>query len=146
MRILNHVLIVLIFLICSVVFCPKLEAAPQERAMAANGATRAQAEVPDGPPRRQEQKIALTPFFRLRSNGSRVWVERILVTFLVAAPRNCLPKNFDNPTLRKMINDLIQSGEPAATIQTKAVAQVQRQTEMKVQPTVQISRSVLIVR
>jgi hypothetical protein len=114
--------------------------------MAANGATRAQTEIPDGPPRRQEQEIALTPFFRLRSSGSRVWVERILVTFLVTAPSNCLPKNFDNPTLRKTIYDLLQSGEPAATMQTKAVAQVQRQTEMKIPPSVQISRSVLIVR
>ena len=135
MRILNHILICLILFICSVVLASRLD-----------GATRAPAEIPDGPSPIQQQEITVSPFFCLQSNGAKVWVERILVTFMVAAPKNCLPDSFDNPTLRKMIYDLLQSGETAATIQTQAVAQVQRQMGMKVRPRIQISRSVLIVR
>ena len=135
MRILNHTLIFLILFTSSMGFSSNLDAA-----------TRAHAEIPDGPALIQEQKINVSPFFRLQSNGSKVWVERILVTFMVAAPQNVLPDSFNNPTLRKMIYDLLQSGEPAATIQTQAGAHVQRQTGMKVRPSVQISRSVLIVR
>jgi len=135
MRILTHIFICLILFMCSMGLASKLD-----------GATRAHAEIPDGSPPVQEQKIAVSPFFLLQSHDSKVWVERILVTFMVATPKNCLPDNFDNPTLRKLIYDLLQSGEPAATIQNKAVAQVQQQTGMNVRPTVQISRSVLIVR
>jgi len=135
MRILNCSLICLILFICSVVFASRLD-----------GPTRAFAETPDGPASIQEQKITVSPFFCLQSNGSKVWVERILVTFMVSASQNRLPDNLDNPTMRKMIYELLQSGEPPDTIQTQAVAHVQRQTGMKVSPTVQISRSVLIVR
>ncbi|MEJ2069966.1 MAG: hypothetical protein P8X65_12240 [Syntrophobacterales bacterium] len=146
MRILNHILICIILFICSVGFVSRLDAATKERTTAVSSATGALAEIPDGPPLIQEQKITISPFFRLHSNGSKVWVERLLVTFMVAAPKNCLPDNLDNPTLRKTIYDLLQSGETAATIQTQAVTHVQRQTGMKLRPTVQISRSVLIVR
>lgn len=146
MRILNYIFICLILFICSVVFASRLDADTKERAVAVNGATRAPAEIPDGSAPIQEQKITVSPFFRLQSNGSKVWAERILVTIMAASPQTCLPDNLDNPTLRKMIYDLLQSGEPVATIQTQAGAHVQRQTGMQVRPTVQISRSVLIVR
>ena len=146
MRILNHIFICFILLIFCVVSTLRLDAATRDRNVSVNDATRVPAEIPDGPALIQEQEITVSPFFRLQSNGSRVWVERILVTFMVAAPKNVLLDSFTNPTLRKMIYDLLQSDETAATIQTQAVAQVQRQTGMKVRPTVQISRSVLIVR
>lgn len=146
MRLFKHTLIYLTLLLCSVSVYSKVGAAPHEKAVALREVTRAQAEIPDGLPPIQEQEIALTPFFRLQSNGSKVWIERILVTFMVAVPKNCIKDNFDNPTFRKMIYDLLQLGEKGATIQTQAVAHLKRQEGMKVDPTVQISRSVLIER
>ena len=145
MRILNHIFIWSILFICSMGLASRLDAAAKEKAVTANDAIPA-AEIPDGSAPVQEQKLVISPFFRLQSNGSKVWVERILVTFMVAAPKNCLPDNLDNPALRKMIYDLLQLGELETTIQTQALAHVQRQTGMNVRPTVKISRSVLIVR
>jgi hypothetical protein len=135
MRIFNHILICLILFLGSVGFTAGLDAA-----------TCAHAEIPDGSPPIQEQKIAVSPFFRLHSNGSKVWVERILVTFMVTAPKACPPDDLDNPPLRKMIYDLLQSGQTSTTIQTQVSSHVQRQMGMKVRPSIQISRSVLIVR
>jgi hypothetical protein len=135
MRILNHISICLILFIGSMGFAPRLDAA-----------ARAHAEIPNSSPPIQQQKIAVSPFYRLHGNGSKVWVERILVTFMVTAPKTCSSDDLDNPTLRKMIYDLLQSDQTSATIQTQVVAHVQRQTGMKVRPSVQISRSVLIVR
>ena len=146
MRILNHILICIILFICSVGFVSRLDAATKERTTAVSSATGALAEIPDGPPLIQEQKITISPFFRLHSNGSKVWVERILVTFMVTAPKACPPDDLDNPPLRKMIYDLLQSGQTSTTIQTQVSSHVQRQMGMKVRPSIQISRSVLIVR
>ena len=94
----------------------------------------------------QEHQIALAPFYRLQSYGSKAWIERILVTFTMAAPKNCLKYDFNDPTFRKMFFELLQSGEPEATIQAQAVAHLKRQVGMQIAPAVQISRSVLIVR
>ena len=135
MRILNHILICLMLFLGSVGFTAGLDAA-----------TRAHVEIPDGSPPIQKQKITVSPFFHLHSNGPKAWVERILVTFMVTEPKTCPPDDLDNPTLRKMIYELLQSGQPSTTIQTQVSAYVQRQMGMKVRPSVQISRSVLIVR
>lgn len=146
MRVMNHLLIFPLLLICSVAFCTRAEAAPTGKAVAVKGESQAPGETPGGSPPMQEHKIALAPFYRLQSNGSNVWVERTLVTLNITAPRNCLQQDFDNPTFRKMFYELLQSGEPEATIQAQAVNHVKRQGGMKDDPAVQISRSILIVR
>jgi hypothetical protein len=94
----------------------------------------------------QEQKIVLYPFFRLQKKGSKAWVERILVTFRMAVPKDSLTYDFNNPSFRKMLYDLLQSGEPETTIQAQAVASLNRQLEKNIDATAQISRSVIIVR
>ena len=110
------------------------------------GETQTLGKMPEGPPPIQEHKIALAPFYRLRSNGSKTWMERILVTFTVAAPKDRLHRDIDNPTFRKIFYELLLSGEPEATIRAQAVDHLQKQVGMKVDPAVEISRSFLIVR
>jgi hypothetical protein len=105
-----------------------------------------QMEISGGTPPIQELKIVLHPFLRLQKKGAKVWVERILVTFLMAIPKDSLHYDFDNSVFRKMLYDLLQSGEPETTIQAKAVAGLHRQLEMDVDAAAQISRSVIIVR
>ena len=73
-------------------------------------------------------------------------MERILVTFSLAAPATSLKHDFDNPTFRKKLYELLRSGEPEATIQTEAVSHLQRQVGEEIDSMVQVSPSVLIVR
>jgi hypothetical protein len=121
-------------------------AAINEKAAGASETVQSQKEIPEGTPPIQEQKIVLHPFFRLQKKGSRAWVERIFVTFLMAVPKDSLTYDFNNPTFRRMLYDLLQSGEPETTIQAKAVAGLNHQLEMNIDATAQISRSVIIVR
>jgi hypothetical protein len=105
-----------------------------------------QKEISEGAPPIQEQKIILHPFFRLQKKGSKAWVERILVTFLMVIPQDSLKYDFNNPTFRKILYDLLQSGEPETAVQAQAVATLNRQLEKNIEATAQISRSVIIVR
>lgn len=146
MRSFNYIVICMVFFICSVGFNTRLGATPKEKAVAAKEEAQSQSNIHYGTPPIQEQKIALNPFFRLQSNGSKVWVERILVTFTMALPKNHLEYDFDSPTFRKMFYDLFQSGELETNIQAQAVAELKRQVGMNVKPAVEISRSVLIMR
>ena len=146
MRSFNYIVICMVFFICSVGFNTRLGATPKEKAVAAKEEAQSQSKIHYGTPPIQEQKIALNPFFRLQSNGSKVWVERILVTFTMASPKNHLEYDFDSPTFRKMFYDLFQSGELETNIQAQAVAELKRQVGMNVKPAVEISRSVLIMR
>ncbi len=120
-------------------------AAFQEKAAEALETVQSQKEIQDGTPPIQEQKIILHPFFRLQKKGSKAWVERILVTFLMAVPKDSLTYDFNNPTFRKMLYDLLQSGESETTIQAKAVASLNRQLQKNIDTTAHISRSVIIV-
>ena len=146
MRSFNYILICMIIFICSVGFNTRLGATSNEKARAAKDEAQSQGAIHDKTPPIQEQKIALPPFFRLQSNGSKVWVERILVTFTMALPKNHLEYDFDNPTFRNMFYDLFQLGELETNIQAQAVAELKRQVGMNVKPAVEISRSVLIMR
>jgi len=145
MRWLNHVLILCIFFLGSVMGFPlKGNAAPPAKDLAVQEPS--SADLPEGQPPMQEHKLALDPFYRLQSNGSRVWMERILVIFTLTAPQNNLQHDVNKPTFRKMVYELLQSGEPEATIQAQAVDRLKRQVGTEIDPAVQISRSVLIVR
>jgi hypothetical protein len=145
MRLLNHILIYLLFFLCSVGFSPWVDAAPPGKT-AVGEESQTPGETAAGPSPIQEHHIALPPFYYLQSNGSQVWVERILVTFTMAAPQNGFKHDLDSPTFRKLFYELLQSGESDATIQAQAVTHLKGQGEMQVDPAVQISRSVLIVR
>ena len=100
----------------------------------------------EGTPPVQEQQIVLYPFFRLWEKGSKAWVERILVSFRIAVPQDSLTFDFNNPSFRKILYDLLQSGEPETTIQAQAVASLKRQLDKHIDAIAQISRSVIIVR
>jgi len=105
-----------------------------------------QKEIAHGVPSNQAQKIVLSPFFRLQKRDSKVWIERILVTFLMARPLDCLKYDLNNPAFRKAIDDLLQSEELGRAIESQAMNALNRQLGMNVNATVQISRSVIIVR
>jgi len=146
MRLFTHVLICLLFIQYSVCLPTRVNAEPAEKAAVANGESRVAEEMPEGPPLIPERRVALAPFYLLQSKGSKVWMERILVNFSLAAPANRLKHDLDNPTFRKKLYELLRSGEPEATIQTEAVAHLRRQVGEEIDPTVQVNRSVLIVR
>lgn len=147
MRWLNLTLIFPMFFLCFVGgFLTGGDAAPPAKTAAVPGQSQTLGEMSEGLPPMQEHKIALDPFYRLQSNGSRVWMERILVTFTIEAPKNFLSQDFNNPVFRKMFYELLQSGEPEAIIQAQAVDRLKQQVGSKIDPAVQISRSVLIVR
>jgi hypothetical protein len=140
---------ILIFLICLGIllgFTTSADPALKEKLRVPPREVEVRGKTPDGPPPIQEQKIILDPFFTLRRNGSRVWVERIIVTLVIAVPKNCLQHDLNSPTLRKKLYSLLQTGEPETTIEAQALSYLNRQVGVKTNAAVQISRSVLIVR
>ncbi len=138
-------LISLIFLGTFSSFDINAEAALKEKIAGAPAAVEGQKETPQTTPPIQEQKIVLHPFFQLRKKDSKAWVERILVTFLMAVPKDSLTYDFNNPTFRKILYDLLQSEEAEDTIQAQAVATLNSQLEKNIDATAEISRSVIIV-
>jgi hypothetical protein len=145
MRAHSIILIALIFLGTFAGFDGRVNAAPKEKVPAALESVEGKKEVQGGMPPIYEQKIILHPFFRLQKKDSKAWIERILVTFLMSAPKDSLTYDFNNPTFRKILYDLLQSGEPENNIKAQAVAMLNRQLEKKIDATAQISRSVIIV-
>jgi hypothetical protein len=145
MRSFSIILISLIFLGTFSSFDISAEAALKEKVAGALDTAEGQKEIPQITPPIQAQKIVLQPFFRLRKKDSKAWVERILVTFLMAVPKDSLTYDFNNPTFRKILYDLLQSGEPEDAIQVQAVATLNRQLEKNIDATAEISRSVIIV-
>ena len=100
--------------------------------------------IPDGLPPLEEHRVDLAPFFLLQQKGPHVWLERVIVRFMMAAPKDSL-KDVHSPNFRKIIYELLHSGKPAAQVQEKAVAGLNRQLNMNLEATVQVSRSVIIV-
>jgi len=145
MRSYSIILITLIFLGTFSGFDSSANAAFKEKVAGTRESVEGKKEIQEGVPPIYEQKIILHPFFRLQKKDSKAWIERILVTFLMAAPKDSLTYDFNNPTFRKILYDLLQSGEPEAKIQAQAVATLNRQLEKKIDATAQISRSVIIV-
>ncbi len=140
------IFIALIFLGTCWGFDISANAAFKEKVAGPLEAVEGQKEIPKATPPLQEQKVVLHPFFRLQKKDSKAWVERILVTFFVSVPQGSLAYDFNNPTFRKALYDLLQSEEPETNIQAQAVATLNHQLEKNIDATVQISRSVIIVR
>jgi len=145
MRSHSIILITLIFLGTFSGFESRANAAHREKVAGAIESVEGKKEVQESVPPIYEQKIILHPFFRLQKKDSKAWIERILVTFLMTVPKGSLSYDFNNPNFRKILYDLLQSGEPEADIQTQAVATLNRHLEKKIDATAQISRSVIIV-
>jgi hypothetical protein len=145
MRSHSLILIALIFLGAFSGFDGRANAAPKEKVAGALESVEGKKEIQEGTPPLCEQKIMLHPFFRLQKKDSKAWIERILVTFLMAVPKDSLTYDFNNPNFRKILYDLLQSGETEANIQARAVATLNHQLEKKIDATAQISRSVIIV-
>lgn len=145
MRSHSIILITLIFLGAFSGFDTRANAASKEKVAGVLEAAEGKREIQEARPLLAEQKIMLHPFFRLQKQDSKAWIERILVTFLMTVPKDSLTYDFNNPSFRKILYDLLQSGEPEAHIQAQAVATLNRQLEKKIDATAQISRSVIIV-
>ena len=145
MRSHSIILIALIFLGTFLGFDSRANAALKEKVAGVLESVEGKKEIQESIPPIYEQKIILHPFFRLQKKDSKAWIERILVTFLMTVPKDSLTYDFNNPNFRKVLYDLLQSGEPEANIQAQAVATLNRQLEKKVDGTAQISRSVIIV-
>ena len=145
MRSHSIILIALIFLGTFLGFDSRANAALKEKVAGVLESVEGKKEIQESIPPIYEQKIILHPFFRLQKKDSKAWIERILVTFLMTVPKDSLTYDFNNPNFRKVLYDLLQSGEPEANIQAQAVATLNRQLEKKIDATAQISRSVIIV-
>ena len=120
-------------------------ATPQEKA-GDQEAARVQEEVACTARLNQAQGIVLAPFFQLQRKDSKVWIERIIVTFLLAAPRDFQKYDLNNPAFRKMLYDLLQSDKPETAVQSQAAADLSQVLGMNIEAAVEISRSVIIVR
>ncbi len=145
MRLVRSLLIFFLFWGLIGVFDTRADTPTEEKTAGELGAAWVHKKIVDAPPPIQEQEIALNPFFRLQKKGSKVWVERIILTFIMAVPKNSLQHDLNNPTLRKMFYDLLQSGESESTIQAQAAAGLNRHLGRNIDAAVQISRSILIV-
>lgn len=102
--------------------------------------------LPEGPPPLEELRLDLAPFFLFQQKGHHVWIERVIVTFMMAAPKNFLKYDVNNPSFRKMIYELLHSGKPEPAVQEQAMDNLNRQLNINLETTMQISRSVIIVR
>lgn len=143
MRLLNYLVIFAILGGGGWLFEIEAYAAHDAGATGAQGVVQAQK---DSTAVEQAHKFVLPPFYQLQRKDSKIWMERILVTFLTAMPKDGLNDDLNNVNFRKMVYELLQSGAPAPTIQSQAVAGLSRQLGRAVEATVQISRSVIIVR
>jgi hypothetical protein len=100
--------------------------------------------IPDDLPPLEEHREDLAPFFLLQQKGPHVWLERVIVRFMTAAPKDSL-KDLNNPNLRRIIYELLHSRKPEAMLQEQVVAGLNRQLNMDLEASVQVSRSVIIV-
>ena len=146
MRLNNRIFIFLIFLVAFGGFDIRANATIKEKGAGAQAVVQGPKEITDEVTLNQGQKIVLPPFFQLQRKDSKVWIERIIVTLLMAQPKDCLKCDFNSPAFRKWLYDLLQSEKPETTIQSQAVAGLSRQIGITVDAAVQISRAVIIVR
>jgi hypothetical protein len=94
----------------------------------------------------QHQKIVLSPFFLLQKKDARVWIERIIVTFTVALPKNCHQDDLNSPACRKILYELLRSQEQEVSIPSQALAGLSHILGINLDGTMQISRSTIIDR
>lgn len=145
MRPISNLLRLLFWGVILVVLANSAIAGPEEKLPGHQGAVQISKERAPGQPPIQEAGIALDPFFLIREKGSRVWVERIIVTIDLKMPKPAVKHDLNGPVFRQKFYDLLQSGESEDVIQTQAVAGLQRQLGMDAEAYVRLSRSILIV-
>ncbi len=75
----------------------------------------------------KEKQLVLPPFFQPQKKDSRIWIERIIITFLMAMPKDLLKYDFNNPTFRKMLYDMLQSEEPDTAIKFQVLSSLNKQ-------------------
>jgi hypothetical protein len=119
-------------------------AAPETRMPHVQGAAQVVRTKADGIPPMQEPVTVLDPFFVIRQKGAKVWVERIIATLTLTTPEHTVKQDLNGPIIRKMLYDLVQSGEPEDSCRMQAVSGLQR--HLGVEAEVHLSRSILIVR
>ncbi|MGQ9687606.1 MAG: hypothetical protein ACUVXF_02285 [Desulfobaccales bacterium] len=103
-------------------------------------------EITAGQPPVFDQVITLDPFFFIRKKDTKVWVERILVAVAMLMPKDTLRHDCNTPALRQLVYEMLQSGEPEETLQTRIAAGVQKQVGQDLNVKVHLSRDILIVR
>lgn len=121
-------------------------AVPQDKVAAVPKVPQGQKEITADNTLDKEKKIVLTPFFQPQRKDSRIWIERIIVTLLMAMPKDIPKYDLNNPTFRKMLYDLLLQDEPDAAIKSQVTASLSKQLGMPIDATIQISRSTIIVR
>jgi hypothetical protein len=139
-------LIILIAFGASWSFALNAEAVPQDKVAAVPKVPQGQREITADSTLDKEKKIVLAPFFQPQRKDSRIWIERIIVTLLMAMPKDLPKYDLNNPTFRKMLYDLLLQDEPDAAIKSKVTASLSKQIGMPIDATIQISRSTIIVR
>jgi hypothetical protein len=142
---LNNILISLVLLGMFSLFGITANAAPKEQVADAQELVQGPKEIRNDVPLNREERIVLSPFFQLRRKGSKIGIERIIVTLLMAMPTDCVKYDFNNPTFRKMFYDLLQSEKQESYIQSQFVANLSRQLKLDIDAAVQVSRSFIIV-
>jgi hypothetical protein len=146
MRSISNLLMVLFWGAILAVLANNANAGPEEKMMGHLQAVQVPKEISAGPPPIQESAMALDPFFLIREKGSKVWVERIIVTISLTMPKPAVKHDLNGPLFRKKVYDLLQSGESEDIIHTQTVAGLHRQLGMDADADVHLSRSILIVR
>lgn len=121
-------------------------AAPEERLEKPLRGLQTRSESPGAPLKMRWQNVTLDPFFLLRGEGAKAWVERVIVTLQVAVEKNCPKIDITGPTCRKALYDLLLSGQPEVAIKHQALTSLNRQAKMEAVAAIDISRSILIVR
>jgi hypothetical protein len=142
---LNNILISLVLLGIASLFGIKVHAAPNEKVAMVQESVQYPKESNHTVSLHKGQEIVLSPFFQLQNKGSKISLERIIVTLLMKMPEDSVKYDLNSPTFRKMFYDLLQSGKPEYDIQSQALANLTRQLGFTIDAAVQVSRSFIIV-
>ena len=127
-------------------FAAVAEAVPQEKGAEVQKQARGLKATTEDSSLDKDKKIVLPPFFQPQKKDSRMWIERIIITFLMAMPKDLPKYDFNSPTLRKMLYDMLLSEEPDTAIKSQVLSSLNKQLGINIDATIQISRSTIIVR
>lgn len=128
------------------VLSSKGNAAPKEKSKELTRGLETRSAGLNTPPDRPWQNVTLDPFFILRGEKGKVWVERIIVVLQITVERVSPKLDVTGPSIRTALYDLFRSGQPETNIKKQALASLNQQAKRKAVTTMNISRSILIVR
>jgi hypothetical protein len=92
-----------------------------------------------------QKEIILSPFFLLEKKDKRVWIERVIVTLLIDLPKDCRQEDLNCAASRKMFYELLQTQGPERSMQPQAITSLTHILGVKINATMRISRSTIIV-